>query len=177
MNTPVPALWRSLEPLLPNGFEPARWSGPRWWWAGRCDVEGLGLGALQALATAVAAYTSLAGRPEQVSLTSDGVASSFSSFTHLRINGEAVRGFAPLSGFRRTADGWVRLHANYPHHERALLAALEVAGPAEVDDAVRRLTSAGVEDAVTAHGGLAAAVRTPEQWKSSEQGQIGRAHV
>ncbi|MET4062008.1 crotonobetainyl-CoA:carnitine CoA-transferase CaiB-like acyl-CoA transferase [Arthrobacter sp. UYP6] len=172
MNTPVPALWRSLEPLLPNGFEPARWSGPRWWWAGRLDVEGLGLGALQALATAVAAYASPAGRPEQVSLTSDGVASSFSSFTHLRINGEAARGFAPLSGFRRTADGWVRLHANYPHHERALLAALEVAGPAEVDDAVRRLTSAGVEDAVTAHGGLAAAVRTPEQWKASEQGRV-----
>jgi hypothetical protein len=29
--------------------------------------------------------------------------------------------FAPLSRFWRTADGWLRLHANYPwHKERAL---------------------------------------------------------
>ena len=32
--------------------------------------------------------------------------------------------FAPLSRFWRTADGWVRTHANYPHHRARLLAAL-----------------------------------------------------
>ncbi|WP_237685185.1 hypothetical protein [Arthrobacter sunyaminii] len=53
--TPVPELWRSLAPLLPDGFEPAARTGARWWWAGPLDVEGLGLGALQALATAVSA--------------------------------------------------------------------------------------------------------------------------
>ena len=169
--TPIPELWRSLAPLLPDGFEAAAWSGPRWWWAGTLDVEGIGLGALQALATAVSAYASSSGRSEGVSFASDGAAASFASFAHLRVNGEPVRGFAPLSGFRCSADGWVRLHANYPHHERALLAALNISGPEEVDAEVRRRSSADVEEAVTEHGGLAAAVRTPEQWAASEPGR------
>ncbi|MFJ7749208.1 CoA transferase [Arthrobacter sp. NPDC097144] len=172
--TPLPALWRSLEPLLPEGVEAAACSGRRWWWAGPLDVEGLGLGALQTLATAVAAYASAAGRRDRVSFASDGAAASFASFTHLRIDGMPVQGFAPLSGFRRSADGWVRLHANYPHHERALLEALEIGGPEEVDRAVRRRTSAEVEDAVTEHGGLASAVRTPENWAASEPGRAVR---
>ena len=33
-------------------------------------------------------------------------------------------GFAPMSRFWRTADGWVRLHANYPHHRAAVIAVL-----------------------------------------------------
>ncbi|KFD43879.1 hypothetical protein IU11_07380, partial [Cellulosimicrobium sp. MM] len=41
-------------------------------------------------------------------------------------------GFAPLSGFFRTADGWVRTHANYPHHRARLLALLDL--PAAVAD-------------------------------------------
>ncbi|MDN3482831.1 CoA transferase [Arthrobacter sp. APC 3897] len=168
--TPVPELWRSLEPLLPDGFEPAAWWGSRWWWGGPLDVEGLGLGALQALATAVSAYALTSGHPERVSFAAGGAAASFASFAHLRINGEPVRGFAPLSGFRRSADGWVRLHANYPHHERALLAALNINGPGEVDAEIRRRTSADVEETVTEHGGLAAAVRTPEQWAASGPG-------
>lgn len=172
--TPLPELWRSLEPLLPEGVEAAGCLGPRWWWAGPLDVEGLGLGALQTLATAVAAYGSAAGRRDQVSFASDGAAASFASFTHLRIKGKPVVGFAPLSGFRRSADGWVRLHANYPHHERALLEALEIRGPEEVDRAVRRLTSAEVENAVTDHGGLASTVRSPEEWAASEPGRAVR---
>src|SRR6478735_5615692 len=43
-----------------------------------------------------------------------------------------VAGFAPLSGFFRTADGWVRTHANYPHHRARLLALLDL--PAAVAD-------------------------------------------
>lgn len=168
--TPVPELWRSLEPLLPDGFQTAAWTGPRWWWGGPLDVEGLGLGALQALATAVSAYALTTGHPEQVSFAAGTAAASFASFAHLRINGEPVRGFGPLSGFRRSADGWVRLHANYPHHERALLAALNVNEPEEVDAEVRRRTSADVEETVTEHGGLAVAVRTPEQWAASRPG-------
>ena len=168
---PVPALVHRLQPLLPENVEPAPWTGPRWWWAGRLDVEGLALGSVQMLATAVASYTASAGRRPGIGFTSDGVAAAFASFAHLRINNKPIQGFAPLSGFRRTADGWVRLHANYPHHEAALIAALGVHGPDQVDDAVRQRTAEEVEAAVTARGGLAAAVRTPEQWAASEAGR------
>lgn len=167
----VPALWRDLGRLLHEPTEPAQWSGPRWWWAGRLDVEGLALGSLQALATALTAGGPSAGRAHRITLTSGGAAASFASFSHLRINGAATSGFAPLSGFRRTADGWVRLHANYPHHERALLDALEVNKPETVDEALQDRPSAEVEEAVSARGGLAIAVRSPDQWAASEPGQ------
>jgi crotonobetainyl-CoA:carnitine CoA-transferase CaiB-like acyl-CoA transferase len=52
------------------------------------------------------------------------VATAFVSERHLLVNGRAPTPFAPLSGFWRAADGWVRTHANYPHHRARLLAAL-----------------------------------------------------
>lgn len=156
---PVPALWQGLAPLLPEQVKPAQWTGPRWWWAGRLDVEGLALGSLQALATAVSAEASHAGSISRVTLTSAGVAAAFASFAHLLINGAAPVGFAPLSGFRRAADGWVRLHANYPHHEQALLKALEVKNADDVDAALREIPAAAVEQSVTACGGLLAGLR------------------
>ena len=169
---PLPApLWQDLAPLLPEDTEPAAWTGPRWWWAGALDVEGLSLGSLQALATALAAGTAAAGKRRDVALTSFGAAASFASYVHLRVGGQAIGGFAPLSGFRRTADGWVRLHANYPHHERALLKALDISTPDSVDAALLELPALEVEDRVTAHGGVAAAVRTPDEWAGSPSGQ------
>ena len=38
-------------------------------------------------------------------------------------------GFAELSRFAQTADGWIRLHGNYPHHRAALLRVLGEADP------------------------------------------------
>jgi crotonobetainyl-CoA:carnitine CoA-transferase CaiB-like acyl-CoA transferase len=51
------------------------------------------------------------------------------------MGGQPGIGFAPLSGFFRTRDGWVRTHANYPHHERALRRALDLLdAPQDGDD-------------------------------------------
>lgn len=168
---PVPALWRFLDELLPQATEPVSWSGPRWWWAGPLDVEGLALGSVQAVATALADGSSSNGRRHKVSFTSAGVSAWFDSFTHLRIAGSPIQGFGPLSGFRRAADGWVRIHGNYPHHERALLDALDVAAAADVDAALLDLPAGVIEDAVTARGGLASVVRTPQEWTATPAGQ------
>lgn len=95
------------------------------------------------------------------------VAAAFTSERHYRREGGAgAVGFAPLSRFHRTADGWVRLHANYPHHARALHEAL---GP---DPAARllELTAQQAEDLVVASGGVGAAVRTAEEWAQHTQG-------
>ena len=163
----VPALWRHFAPLLPAAIEPASWSGPRWWWKGPLDVEGLALGSVQAVATSLADGSTGKG----VTFASPGVAAWFDSFTHFRIAGSPIQAFAPLSGFRRAADGWVRIHGNYPHHERALLDALGVSAAADVDAALTGLPAAVIEDAVTAHGGLAAVVRTPEAWVATPAGR------
>lgn len=81
------------------------------------------------------------------------------------------QGFAPLSGFWRTQDGWIRLHANYPHHEQRLLEAL---GATSAEGAAQRLGSMAAleaEAAIQAHGGIAAAVRTRAQWLASDMGR------
>ncbi|MFD7096567.1 CoA transferase [Streptomyces xanthophaeus] len=88
------------------------------------------------------------------------VTTAFLSERHLRIQGRAPVNFAPLSGFWRTADGWVRTHANYPHHEEALVRALGLgpASPEGLREAVARLTAVEVQERAYGEGGLAVAV-------------------
>jgi CoA-transferase family III len=81
-------------------------------------------------------------------------------------------GFAPLSRFWRTADGWVRTHANYPWHKAALLRTLGSADDADdVGTAIARLPAGGVAELVIGGGGVAAAVRSLADWRDHPQGQ------
>ncbi|GAA4228031.1 CoA transferase [Actinomadura meridiana] len=93
------------------------------------------------------------------------VATAFVSERHLRVDGRSHPLFAPLSGFWRASDGWVRTHANYPHHRARLLAALEI--PDTGDDATLAETlreelatrpAESVQETVYEAGGLAVAV-------------------
>ena len=54
------------------------------------------------------------------------VAVSFRNDQLQTVDGVPTPGFAPLSGFFRARDGWVRTHANYDHHRDRLLRALEL---------------------------------------------------
>ncbi|MCX5242033.1 CoA transferase [Streptomyces prunicolor] len=101
------------------------------------------------------------------------VATAFVSERHLLIDGRAPVTFAPLSRFWRTADGWVRTHANYPHHRARLLSALKLPGDASVADVAGVLAERSaleVETAVYGAGGLAVALRTAEEWAAHPQG-------
>ncbi|WP_017568902.1 CoA transferase [Nocardiopsis halotolerans] len=114
------------------------------------------------------------GDVPRVRVDEGAVATAFVSERHLLVNGRAPTPFAPLSGFWRTADGWVRTHANYPHHRARLLSALGIttgdgAGTATPDDngtalvgrlteALATLTARQVQERVYAAGGLAVAV-------------------
>src|SRR5438128_8898890 len=79
----------------------------------RLDVDGL---AVAAAGSALLAAAELSGAHE-VSLDARHLAVAYGSERHVAVDGEELpAGFAPLSRFARTADGWVRTHANYPHH-------------------------------------------------------------
>ncbi|MDO0915971.1 CoA transferase [Streptomyces sp. DT2A-34] len=106
-----------------------------------------------------------------VELDDGAIATAFVSERHLLVDGRAPVAFAPLSRFWRTADGWVRTHANYPHHRARLLTALGVTeeDPDAVGAALAERSSREVEEAVYAAGGLAVALRTPEEWAAHEQ--------
>jgi crotonobetainyl-CoA:carnitine CoA-transferase CaiB-like acyl-CoA transferase len=119
------------------------------------------------------------GRPvPRVSVDDESVATAFLSDRLVRVDGRAWSAFAPLSRFWRAADGWVRTHANYPHHRARLLTALGLPGDAgeEAVDAVAEViagrTALEVEATVYAAGGLAVAARDPEEWAGGEQGVL-----
>jgi crotonobetainyl-CoA:carnitine CoA-transferase CaiB-like acyl-CoA transferase len=75
--------------------------------------------------------------------------------------------WAPLSGNYRTADGWVRIHANLDRHAAAARQVLGLAG----DDAdaatvaVAGWRSDELVEALRADGGVGAVMRSLEQWR------------
>jgi hypothetical protein len=98
-------------------------------------------------------------------------AEAFRSERHTRVTGEAPsKLWSPLSGDHRAADGWVRLHANYPHHAAAIRDTLGEDPAAEV----ARRTAVEVEELVLAAGGAAAAMRTREEWLTDGPGSAIR---
>ncbi|MEU6389922.1 CoA transferase [Streptomyces sp. NPDC046939] len=115
-----------------------------------------------------------AGRPvPEVQVDDGALATAFVSERHLRVDGRAATTFAPLSRFWRAQDGWLRTHANYPHHRARLCAALGVGADATVEEVAELLagrSAAEVEETVYAAGGLAVALRTPGQWAAHPQG-------
>jgi crotonobetainyl-CoA:carnitine CoA-transferase CaiB-like acyl-CoA transferase len=123
-------------------------------------------------AASLAAAELLAARrgdaePPMVRIKEGAVATAFVSERHLRIDGRHHVNFAPLSRFWPASDGWVRTHANYPHHRARLLRALGVEDIGDDDKLVARVANvlAGrpaeeIQETVYAGGGLAVRVAT-----------------
>ncbi len=140
------------------------------------SIYRVGTAALASVTLAGLAYDALlrtlGGTGAKTSVDGREAALAFRSETYLRVNGEAPRPWAALSGDYRAADGWVRLHANYPHHARALAVALGVTQErAAVESAVATRTAVDVESLVLAKGGAAAALRERAAWHASDAGR------
>ncbi|MGW0784154.1 CoA transferase [Streptomyces sp. NPDC002913] len=154
------------------------YGGPSGGLPARLPVMELARATVAVCSLAAAELTSVrTGRPvPRVRVDDEAVATAFLSDRLVRADGRAWSTFSPLSRFWRATDGWVRTHANYPHHRARLLAALGVPGNADeqavdaVAQAIAGLTALEVEESVYAAGGLAIAARGPEDWAKSEQG-------
>lgn len=107
-----------------------------------------------------------AGSSREVSTTPELVAASFAAIEHLRVDGRVPEGWAPMSGFVQAADGWVRLHANYPHHAAAITRALGATTRDELTAAVAPLTAETVAARVRRARGIATAVRSEAEWSA-----------
>lgn len=115
--------------------------------------------------------------PQPVRLHADRVAASVASDQMLRLDGEPVNAFAPLSGFFATTDGWVRTHGNYPHHRDRLLTLLELPSDASRDDAARQFAARSaqdIEDRAAELGAIAFRVRDEQEWADSAPGRALR---
>ncbi|MGF1427360.1 CoA transferase [Kitasatospora sp. LaBMicrA B282] len=159
----------------PEHTAAVRWTGPDGLLPSRLQVAALAEASVGAAALAAAELAAVRGggpRPGAV-VDSGAVATAFASDRALRLDGAEQVSWAALSRFWRSSDGWVRTHTNYPHHQQRLLAALGLPSDASVEavgQAVAARTADELADAVSAQGGLAVAVRTPQAWAAHEQG-------
>jgi crotonobetainyl-CoA:carnitine CoA-transferase CaiB-like acyl-CoA transferase len=134
--------------------------------------------ALASLAVDLAASVRSGSTPAALRIDRSRMATSFTSERVLRVDGEPPAVWAPLSGFWRAGDGWVRTHANYPHHERALRRVLGLEADAEkeaVVDAVSAWNAVDLETAAAEVGAIVGAVRTPAEWSTCEQAGVVRS--
>ncbi|MBG7703585.1 CoA transferase [Streptomyces sp. MC1] len=130
------------------------------------------VGACALAAAELAAHRAGLAEVPGVRVDDGAVATAFHSERLLKVDGRAPVVFAPLSRFWRTADGWVRTHANYPHHRARLLGALGLPADASVEEVAGRLAERSAqeaEEAVQGAGGLAVALRTPQEWRTHPQ--------
>ncbi len=128
--------------------------------------------ATNVIAAATAAVANYVGLDGDVALDTGHAATAVRSERHLRLVGrDAPPLWDPIAGDYAAADGWIRLHTNYPHHRAAALAVL--GAPEErgaVAAAVSGWSADGLEAAIVAAGGCAAALRTTEEWRRHEHG-------
>jgi crotonobetainyl-CoA:carnitine CoA-transferase CaiB-like acyl-CoA transferase len=155
---------------------PASLSGPRDVLPSVLPVIELGAAAVGAslLAASVLQSVRSGGAVEPVALETVELALALRSERYVRHDGQSLAStFAPLSRFARTADGWIRLHANYPWHRQRLLQVLGTSeDPEAALAAVARWPSQQLEEAIFAAGGCAAVVRTPAEWQAHPQGAV-----
>lgn len=142
---------------------------PRRWWDRPFDVEQLAWSSVVRARDAATALAAARGLDLTVDTTPELVAGSFSAIEHLRIDGRVPQPWGEFSGFFETHDGWVRLHGNYPHHAEMLRQVLGVQDRAALEREAGRRDAAEIEDEVTAAGGIAARVRTRQEWAAHLQ--------
>ncbi|OZM81101.1 CoA transferase [Pseudonocardia sp. MH-G8] len=157
----LPAVWVALGGAAEE-LDRIRVTGPPAVLPSRFPVTAVGAAAVGASLLAATAGT---GVP--VGVDTAGLAVALRSERYVRLDGRSVGSpFDPLSAFHPTADGWLRLHANYPWHRAA---ALRVLGCAEADApaAIARRGAVELETALHAAGGIGAAVRTEQEWRAA----------
>ena len=132
-------------------------------------VSDLAAGAVAAAALAAAEYAGAA--PDGVTVDRR-LASLWFGWSFKAEDWEPHASWDPVAGDYRTADGWIRLHTNAPHHRAAALAVLGVnANRDAVAAAVRTWCAGELEAAVIARSGCAAEMRSLDAWAGHGQGQ------
>ncbi|GAB79022.1 CoA-transferase family III [Austwickia chelonae] len=164
--TAAPALHHHLTPVL-GDIAPTRIApilGPRMWWAGPLDVEGLLLGALQAALTAANDLLD----HDRFAVDARQLSTWTASPEHLRVDGRPLHPVEHPTRFFPCQDGWIRAHDSRPHHNHPPARCLHTDSPEAL---ARTMTAAQAEHLIREHGGTAAAVRTPQEWLASDMGR------
>ena len=128
-----------------------------------------GSAALGAMAIAMADIREAqTGKRPTIAIDVNAATASLRSSKYVHMDGKPPSERTAVSGFYRAANGrWNYFHCNHPPHQLALLKVLGVAADkAKVAEAAAKWDAFELEKAVMEAGGLAPAVRTPEEWRA-----------
>ncbi len=116
------------------------------------------------------------GAAQQVGVDMRHACAEFWSEQFIRIDGrEDPPLWDAIAGLYPCADGWVRLHTNFPHHRDGVLKLLECEGTREaVGAALKSWRAVEFEDAAAAAGCAVTALRSFAEWDAHPQGQAVR---
>jgi len=132
-------------------------------------IGAAGAAALAAVGTAASELWHLrTGRRQRVRIDMRAVAAAMRSERYVRVNGEFVERYAPVSGYHRTRDGrWIQLHCNFPHHRAGVLKLLGCPDDrAAVSAAVAQSDGQALEDELIDAGLCAALLRSRAEWEA-----------
>lgn len=135
-------------------------------------VAGLAAASVGAAALAVQQLMAAQGHAPSRVLVDRRLASMWFSWSIHPVGWERPPLWDAVAGDYATADGWIRLHTNAPHHRDAALSVLGCAAErAAVARAVAARRGLELEEAVLAQGGCAAVMRSMAEWRAHAQGQ------
>lgn len=134
------------------------------WWNTPLHVERLAWSAATDATDAAQRLSRSRGSEAVLSTEPALVASAYDAVGLLRLDGRPVSTWSSLSGFHATKDGWIRLHANYPHHAAAILRAFGTEDRGELATRLRWQTARQAVAKIRAQGGVAVPVNTVEEW-------------
>ncbi|GAA1325078.1 CoA transferase [Pseudonocardia xinjiangensis] len=160
MTDPLPSLWAAAGGA-PGELDRLSRTGPAATLASTFPVTRAG-----AAAVGAGLLAGTLGTGARVGLDTRGLAVALRSERYVRLDGHPLGSpFDALSAFHRTADGWLRLHANYPWHRAAALHVLGCTAE-EVPAAIAERPGLELEDALYDAGGIGAVVRTEDAFRA-----------
>ena len=133
------------------------------------DVTGLAVASIGAAALKLQTF---AGTGERSAVRIDRRLASLWFGMVLRPDGwEVPSPWDPIAGDYRTADGWIRLHTNAPHHREAAQKVLGSTGDRDaLGPIIANLNADDLEAAIVDAGGCAATMRDLAGWSRHKQG-------
>jgi crotonobetainyl-CoA:carnitine CoA-transferase CaiB-like acyl-CoA transferase len=148
-----------LESLIFSGAEPVLPSSFRVDAAAQAAIGAAGLAAAEI-------WRRRTGAAQTVAVDMRAAATEFRSERHLRLDGTPPgETWDAIAGVYRTADGWVRLHTNFPHHRAGVVRLLGCADDREaVKNALLAQKAVDFETKATASGLCVAALRSFAAW-------------
>jgi crotonobetainyl-CoA:carnitine CoA-transferase CaiB-like acyl-CoA transferase len=120
---------------------------------------------------AAALWRLRSGRLQSVGVDIRAATLAMTSSTYLRVNGQAVKSWDPITGYYRVSNGeWVYLHGNFPHLRDGLLKLFKVPNdPAALRAALASWSAADIENAAGQLGLCGVIVRQRAEWEAHPQ--------